>query len=87
MIKINKRTRFRLGSKFKEVFNPEDYGNVLIKQYYWNIASYRHILSRVYELQYSTMRSGVHYFKPRNEQKLALFLLKYGQYTLNKTPR
>jgi hypothetical protein len=89
MIKITKRTRIRLGGKFKDAFNPEDYVDqeLYTKQYFWNIASYRHIISRVYDLEYSTRRNGVHYFRPRNEQKLALFLLKYGQYTLNKIPR
>ena len=88
MQKITKRTRIRLGRRFRDAFNPIDYGSgANMNLYYVGYGSYTSILSRAYDLQYSTRRNGIHYFIPRNEQKLTLFLLKYGQYVLNKGSR
>lgn len=85
MQKITKRTRIRLGSKFRTAFVPKDYGTgANMNIYFLGVGSYLHILDRVYDLKFSTMRNGIHYFIPRNEQKLTLFLIKYGQYIEKK---
>jgi hypothetical protein len=69
---IKNRTRVKLDSKFAEFLGLKWWHR-------WELCNY----VEKYELKYTTRRYNTYYFKPQNKEKLALFMLTYGEFVRN----
>jgi hypothetical protein len=72
--RIKTRTRVRVSSKICIEFNKER----------WHFIEVIHQLEKEYDLKHTSSRGFVAFFYPKDEQKLMLFLMRYGSYVVEK---
>lgn len=74
MKKITNKTRIKVSRKINNEFGLS----------YWNIYELKNIMISRFEMEYTSKRMGVVYFRPHCEQKLLLFGIQYSEYILQK---
>lgn len=74
MKKITNKTRIKVSRKINNEFGLS----------YWNISELKRIMISRFEMELTSKRMGVVYFKPNSEQKLLLFGIQYSEYILEK---
>lgn len=72
--KIKSRTRVRVSSSICTEFNKER----------WQFIEVIHQLEKEYDFKHTYSRGFIAFFYPREEQKLMLFLMRYGNYVVEK---
>ena len=73
-MKITTKTRIRVRRSIAKEFNLSVCDR-------WSIIG---IITEKFDLRFTSKRGSVFFFEPRNEQKLALFLLQYSEYLAPK---
>lgn len=65
-----KRKRLKVSSKITKEFGL----------YHWDTYKLRKIILNEYNMEYTSKRINIYYFRPLDEYKLSIFCLKYGEY-------
>lgn len=68
-----KRKRLKVSSKICKEYNLYTWDRWKLKTKLWD----------EFKIEYTSKRNSVFYFRPCDEQKLAIFFLKYGEYILS----
>lgn len=74
MKKITNKTRIKVSRKINNEFGLS----------YWNINELKRIMISRFEMELTSKRMGIVYFKPYSEQKLMLFGIQHSEYILSK---
>ena len=74
MKKITDKTRIKVSRKINKEFGLN----------YWNIHELKYKMYE-FEMELTSKKMGVVYFRPYCEKKLMLFGIQYGEYILSKT--
>ena len=74
MKKINHKTRIKVSRKINKEFGLN----------YWNLHELKYKMFE-FEMELTSKKMGVVYFRPHCEKKLMLFGIQYGEYILSKS--
>jgi hypothetical protein len=73
--KLTDRTRIRVSPRIVKEYFPEEL---------WAVRKTISLICKEYNFQCTHKRYNVIFFKPLNEMKYSLFVMKYGEYIIKK---